>query len=60
MNAEQGVDAPVNTQVNLTPEQAASWTYGADAIAKLNRVDYVKMNASKSEWIDRWNELFGG
>ncbi|MDN5786496.1 ABC transporter substrate-binding protein [Pseudorhodobacter sp.] len=60
VEAEQGVDAPVNTQVDLTPEQAAQWTYGADAIAKLSRVDYVKMNAAKSEWIDRWNELFGG
>ena len=60
INAEQGVDAPVNTQVELTPEQAANWTYGADAIAKLNRMDYVKMNAAKPEWIDRWNELFGG
>ncbi len=60
INAEQGVDAPVNTQVELTPEQAAIWTYGAENIAKLNRIDYVKMNASKADWIERWNELFGG
>ena len=60
INAEQGVDAPVNTAVELTPEQAANWTYGAEAIAKLNRMDYAKMNAVKSDWIDRWNELFGG
>lgn len=58
-NAEDGVDAPVNAQVSLTPEQAANWTYGADAIAALNRMDYVKMNAAKSDWIDRWNEVFG-
>jgi putative spermidine/putrescine transport system substrate-binding protein len=57
--AEQGVDAPVNTAVELTPEQAALWTYGADTIAGLQRIDYAKMNAAKSGWVDRWNEIFG-
>lgn len=57
--AEQGVDAPVNTAVELTPEQAALWTYGADVIAGLQRVDYAKMNAAKGGWVDRWNEIFG-
>ena len=57
--AEQGVDAPVNTAVTLTPEQAALWTYGADVIAGLQRVDYVKMNEAKGGWVDRWNEIFG-
>lgn len=57
--AEQGVDAPVVTSVELTPEQAALWTYGADVIAGLQRVDYVKMNAAKGGWVDRWNEIFG-
>jgi putative spermidine/putrescine transport system substrate-binding protein len=58
--AEQGVDAPVSTEVMLTPEQAAIWTYGAEKIASLNRVDYAKMNEAKKGWIDRWNEIFGG
>ncbi len=58
-NAEQGVDAPVHMGVELTPEQAAGWTYGPEAIAKLNRMDYAKMNAAKIDWIDRWNEIFG-
>lgn len=57
--AEEGVDAPVNTSVTLTPEQAALWTYGADVIAGLQRVDYTKMNAAKGGWVDRWNEIFG-
>jgi putative spermidine/putrescine transport system substrate-binding protein len=57
--AEQGVDAPVNTAVDLTPEQAALWTYGADLIAGLQRIDYAKMNAAKGGWVDRWNEIFG-
>jgi putative spermidine/putrescine transport system substrate-binding protein len=59
VNAEQGVDAPVNAEVTLTPEQAAIWTYGPEAIAALNRVDYTAMNAAKDEWIDRWTEVFG-
>lgn len=58
--AEQGVDAPVNTEVTLTPEQAAGWTYGQDAVDALNRMDYGQMNAAKPDWIDRWNEVFGG
>ena len=57
--AEQGVDAPINMGVELTPEQAALWTYGEAAINALNTMDYAKMNAAKTDWIDRWNEIFG-
>ncbi len=57
--AEQGVDAPINMSVELAPEEAAMWTYGQDAIDALNPMDYAKMNAAKSDWIDRWNEIFG-
>ena len=57
--AEQGVDAPVSTKVVLTPEKAKLWTYGADMIAKLSRIDYAKLNEAQSDWIDRWNEIFG-
>ncbi|ARO14668.1 extracellular solute-binding protein family 1 [Ketogulonicigenium robustum] len=58
-NAEQGVDAPINSEVLLEPEQAALWTYGADAVNALNRIDYAAMNAAKADWIERWNEIFG-
>lgn len=58
-NAMEGVDAPVRTDVELPPEIAAGWTYGADAIAALNRIEYEALNAAKSDWIDRWNEVFG-
>lgn len=57
--AEQGVDAPINMKVELTDEQAANWTYGQDEIDALNTMDYAKMNAAKTDWIDRWNEIFG-
>lgn len=57
--AEQGVDAPVNTGVMLTPEQAAPWTYGAEMLSTLQHVDYAPMNAALDGWINRWNEIFG-
>ncbi len=57
--AEQGVDAPISTKVVLTPDQAKIWTYGADQVSSLTRIDYAKMNAAKTDWIDRWNEVFG-
>ncbi|MEO9614584.1 MAG: ABC transporter substrate-binding protein [Nitratireductor sp.] len=57
--AANGVDAPVVKSVELTPEQAKQWTYGAAMIDNLKRVDYAKMNAAKKGWIDRWNEVFG-
>ena len=59
IEAEQAVDAPVNKGVTLTPDQAKIWTYGPEAIGKLNRVAYDKLNAVKTDWIDRWNEIFG-
>ncbi len=57
--AADGVDAPIVASVELTPEEAAPWTYGADQIAALNRVDYAALNAAKSDWADRWVEIFG-
>ncbi len=56
--AEQGVDAPINTKVELKPEQAKMWTYGAEQVSSLSRIDYAKMNEAKTDWIDQWNELF--
>jgi putative spermidine/putrescine transport system substrate-binding protein len=52
------VDAPVNKKVELTPEQAAIWTYGEATIQKLRKPDYAKLNEVKQDWTDRWNELF--
>lgn len=57
--AKNGVDAPVHTAVELTPEEASQWTYGTEMIEGLKRVDYSQMNAAKGEWVDRWNETFG-
>lgn len=59
INGATGVDAPVNTEVELTAEQAAGWTYGLEAIMALNRMDYNAINVQKAKWIDNWNEIFG-
>ncbi|WP_262032305.1 ABC transporter substrate-binding protein [Microvirga sp. Mcv34] len=57
--AERGVDAPVATAVQLTPEQASRWTYGQKMISSLRRLDYEKLNAAKTDWLDAWSEVFG-
>ena len=57
--AVERVDAPINASVELTDEEAAGWTYGAERIDGLTRVDYAKLNAAKSDWADRWIEIFG-
>ena len=57
--AERGVDAPVATAVQLKPEEASRWTYGQKMISSLKRLDYEKLNASKSDWLDAWSEVFG-
>jgi putative spermidine/putrescine transport system substrate-binding protein len=57
--AERGVDAPVSTAVQLTPEQASRWTYGQKMISSLKRLDYEKLNAAKNDWLDAWSEVFG-
>lgn len=56
---EMGVDAPIRTDVELTPEQAKLWTYGADVVNNLKLIDYAKTNAAKAGWIERWQEVFG-
>ncbi len=56
--ALDGVDAPVRTDVELTPEQAANFTYGKEMIGSLLIPDWSVINANKADWIAKWNELF--
>ena len=53
--ALDGVDAPVRTDVELTPEQAANFTYGKEMMLI---PDWSVINANKADWIAKWNELF--
>ncbi len=54
-----GTDGPTNMKAELTPEQAAPWTYGEAVIKSLRKPDYAKLNAAKADWGNRWNDIFG-
>lgn len=56
--ALDGVDSPVRTDVELTPEQAANFTYGKEMIDGLLLPDWAVINANKADWTSQWNELF--
>lgn len=56
--AIDGVDSPVRTDVELTPEQAANFTYGKEMIDGLLLPDWSVINANKADWTTQWNELF--
>lgn len=56
--ALDGVDSPVNTEVELTEEQAANFTYGQEMVDSLILPDWSLITEKKADWINRWNELF--
>ncbi len=56
--ALDGVDSPVRTDVELTQEQAANFTYGKEMIDNLQLPDWEVINTNKADWTNRWNELF--
>lgn len=56
--ALDGVDSPVRTDVELTEEQAANFTYGEETINALHFPDWSIINANKAEWIEKWNTIF--
>ena len=56
--ALDGVDSPVNTEVELTEEQAANFTYGEEMVNSLILPDWSMIMEKKADWINSWNELF--
>lgn len=56
--ALDGVDSPVRTDVELTPEQSANFTYGKEMIDSLLIPDWTTINQNKADWTAKWNELF--
>lgn len=56
--ALDGVDSPVRTDVELTEEQSANFTYGADTVNALLFPDWETINTNKADWIENWNEIF--
>ena len=55
--AIDGVDSPVRTDIELTEEQAANFTYG-DQINTLIMVDWDVVDANLENWITMWNTTF--
>lgn len=56
--ALDGVDSPVRTDVELTEEQAANFTYGEEIVSALRLPDWDVISAHQAEWIDNWNAIF--
>ncbi|MBT2757424.1 ABC transporter substrate-binding protein [Mesobacillus foraminis] len=54
-SAKNKIDSPVNTEVELTEEEAKGLTYGEDVIKSLNTLDMKFVNEQSKTWIDRWN-----
>lgn len=56
--ALDGVDSPVRTDVELTEEQAANFTYGEEIVSALRLPDWDVISAHQADWIDNWNAIF--
>lgn len=56
--ALDGVDSPVRTDVELTEEQAANFTYGEEIVSALRLPDWNVISAHQADWIDNWNAIF--
>lgn len=49
-------NAPVNSQVKLTPTEAANKTYG-DIAKRAKIIDFYYVNNHMSAWISQWNKI---
>lgn len=49
-------ESPINTQVELSEEDAAKLTYGEN-VDKGNTIDYTFVNTVMNEWINTWNRI---
>lgn len=56
--ALDGVDSPVRTDVELTEEQAANFTYGEEIVSALRFADWDVISANQEDWIKNWNATF--
>lgn len=56
--ALDGVDSPVRTDVELTQEQAANFTYGEEIVSALRLPDWDLIAEHQADWINRWNAIF--
>ncbi|NGP44879.1 ABC transporter substrate-binding protein [Bacillaceae bacterium SIJ1] len=54
-SAKNGIDSPVNTEVELTEEEAQGLTYGKEVVESLRSLDMENVNENLKTWIERWN-----
>ncbi|MCM3653147.1 ABC transporter substrate-binding protein [Metabacillus litoralis] len=54
-SAKSKIDSPVNTEVELSEEEAKGITYGEDTVSRLLVLDMEFVNKNSKTWIDRWN-----
>jgi hypothetical protein len=45
----------VNSKAPLPPDIAKAIPNGLDALKRIARPDWAKVNAVRAQWIDRWN-----
>lgn len=55
-NAKTINEAPVNTKVELTPEESKDITYGK-VVENSNTIDFNFVNNIMPEWVDKWNKI---
>ena len=56
--ALDGVDSPVRTDIELTAEQSANFTYGEEMVAGLKFVDWNVITENQAKWIEMWNSTY--
>lgn len=54
--AQAGIDSPANSTVEVSAEEAASLTYGADLVNSLTLLDPAVVIDNRDAWLGRWNE----
>jgi len=56
--ALDGVDSPVRTDIELTPEQSANFTFGEEMVAGLKFIDWNVITENQAKWIEMWNSTY--
>lgn len=56
--AQDLVDSPARTDVEVAPEIGEKLTYGDELIGQLHFFDLQEISENQDEWIERWNQIF--
>ena len=53
---EQLSESPINTQVELSEEEASNLTYGS-VVDNAKTIDFKFVNTVIDEWVNTWNRI---